>query len=104
MTDYHYYLRDVPVPRSAAIIVAVALLIGHCFRPCSCDVFGNNLAKMMKTFVPQVEAFFRCQCKMVWPRPLVGHLRIWIHDTVQLIATISFESHTLAPRICCLDE
>jgi hypothetical protein len=28
MTNYHYQLFDMPVPRSAAITVAVALLIG----------------------------------------------------------------------------
>jgi hypothetical protein len=31
MTDYHYQLLDMPVPRSAAITVAVALLIGIVF-------------------------------------------------------------------------
>jgi|HubBroStandDraft_6_1064221.scaffolds.fasta_scaffold161587_2 hypothetical protein len=31
MTDYQYHWRDLPAPRSAAIFVAVALLIGIAF-------------------------------------------------------------------------
>jgi len=31
MTDYHYRWDDLPAPRSAAIVVAVALLIGIAF-------------------------------------------------------------------------
>ena len=31
MNNYDYYLRDMPVSRSAAIMVAVALLIGIAF-------------------------------------------------------------------------
>ena len=31
MTDCHYHWRDLPAPRSAAIVVAVALLIGIAF-------------------------------------------------------------------------
>jgi hypothetical protein len=31
MTDYHYQWCDLPAPRSAAIVVAVALLLGIAF-------------------------------------------------------------------------
>ncbi len=31
MTDYYFHWRDLPAPRSAAVVVAVALLIGIAF-------------------------------------------------------------------------
>ena len=48
MTNYHYHRSDMPVPRSAAIIIAVPPLIGIA-SPLLYDIFGNNFAKMMRT-------------------------------------------------------